>query len=67
MSCLRFPWPPVKPACPTCGDAGWFPSPNPDRPFDWIACPCCHQDCWSTIAVSDVAYPRVDDQDGGAR
>ena len=44
MSSLRLPWPPVKPACPTCGDTGYLPDPFPARAGDYIRCPVCNPD-----------------------
>ena len=59
MSCLRFPWPPVKPACPTCGDAGYLPDPFPARAGDYISCPVCNPDGaadwrWTTTEADEA-------------
>jgi hypothetical protein len=58
---LRYPWSVEEPPrCPTCGDAGWLPSPFPANPFDYVCCPACHQDCrWTTADALDFVLVVV--------
>lgn len=41
MSSFRFGGDGVKPACPTCHDAGVLPDPLSPRPGDTMPCPAC--------------------------
>ena len=75
MASLPFPSREEQWQCAWCHDSGWLLSPFPADPFDYIPCPCCHQDCSWTIAdacddgtnLMDVAYSLDGGEQEGGR